>query len=117
MLAGWIFGLSSLITAVIIPTAAVLGVSYLHRRWNLQLAELETARIAASAQEAVMAAEQKFTGEEKSSETNQQKLNFAVGYLLKTLRRAGIIIDQVTAEEKIEAALGALRSRRAGSAV
>jgi len=90
---------------------AAVGVWYLNRRWTLQLSALELQQVAAFAQAAVTAAEQRHKDAPKSAETNQQKLDFATRNLLGHLKRAGIKLDRMAAEGMIEAQVNRLRSQ------
>src|SRR5881397_2861297 len=98
-------------TTLFRSTGAAVGVWYLNRRWTLQLSELELQQVAAFAQAAVTAAEQRHKDAPKSAETNQQKLDFATRNLLGHLKRAGIKIDRMAAEGMIEAQVNRLRSQ------
>ena len=66
MLTLFIFKLAGMVTAAAVSTGTAVGVWYLHRRWNLQLSELELQRIAAFAQAAVPATEQRHQDAPKS---------------------------------------------------
>jgi hypothetical protein len=106
-----IFKLAGIVIAAAGSTGAAVGVWYLNRRWTLQLSELELQQVAAFAQAAVTAAEQRHKDAPKSAETNQQKLDFATRNLLVHLKRAGIKIDRMAAEGMIEAQVNCLRSQ------
>ncbi len=106
-----IFKLAGIVIAAAGSTGAAVGVWYLNRRWTLQLSELELQRIAAFAQAAVTATEQRHKDAPKSAETNQQKLDFATRNLLGHLKRAGIKLDRIAAEGMIEAQVNCLRSQ------
>jgi hypothetical protein len=106
-----IFKLAGIVIAAAGSTGAAVGVWYLNRRWTLQLSELELQQVAAFAQAAVTAAEQRHKYAPKSAETNQQKLDFATRNLLGHLKRAGIKIDKMAAEGMIEAQVNRLRSQ------
>ena len=60
MLTALVLNLARLVVAAVLPTAAALGVRYLNRRWNLQITEMEMQQLNRIAQEAVIAADQKF---------------------------------------------------------
>lgn len=69
--------------------------------------------MSAFAREAVLADEQRYKDATKSTETNQQKLDYATRYLLKNLRRTGIMIDWQIARRVIEAHVHRLQSPEA----
>jgi len=111
MLTLLIFKLAGIVIAAAGSTGAAVGVWYLNRRWTLQLSELEWQQIAAFAQKAVTATEQRYKDAAPSAETNQQKLDFATRNLLGHLKRAGIKLDRIAAESMIEAQVNRLRSQ------
>jgi len=111
MLTLFIFKLAGMVAAAAGSTGAAVGVWYLNRRWTLQLSALELQQVAAFAQAAVTAAEQRHKDAPKSAETNQQKLDFATRNLLENLKRAGIKLDRIAAEGMIEAQVNRLRSQ------
>jgi len=111
MLTLFIFKLAGMVAAAAGSTGAAVGVWYLNRRWTLQLSALELQQVAALAQAAVTAAEQRHKYAPKSAETNQQKLDFATRNLLENLKRAGIKLDRIAAEGMIEAQVNRLRSQ------
>jgi len=111
MLTLLIFKLAGMVTAAAVSAGAAVGVWYLNRRWHLQLSELEWQQIAAFAQKAVTATEQRYKDAAPSAETNQQKLDFATRNLLGHLKRAGIKLDRIAAESMIEAQVNRLRSQ------
>ena len=111
MLTLLIFKLASLVTAGAVTTGAAVGVWYLNRRWHLQLSDLALQQIAAFAQQAVLATEQRYKDAPPSAATNQQKLDFATRTLLENLRRVGIKLDRRNAEIMIEAQVNRLRSQ------
>lgn len=113
MLTLFIFKLASMITVAAVSTGTAVGLWYLTRRWHLRLSELEWQQIAAGAQEAVTATEQRYKDAPKNAATNQQKLDFATRHLLGHLRRARINIDRIAAEGMIEAQVNRLRNREA----
>jgi Bacteriophage holin of superfamily 6 (Holin_LLH) len=111
MLVPLVFKLAAMAVAALVPTTAALGLRYLGRRWSLLLSDEEFRKIAALAQEAVIATEQQYKLVPKGHETNREKLEFATSSLLEALSRVGIHIDRSVAEEKIEAAVYRLRSQ------
>jgi hypothetical protein len=111
MLVPLVLKLATTAVVALVPTTAALGLRYLGRRWSLQLSDEEFRKIAALAQEAVIATEQQYKSVPKGHEANREKLEFATTRLLGALSRVGIHIDRNVAEEKIEAAVYRLRSQ------
>jgi negative regulator of sigma E activity len=116
MLLMLIFQLARMVTAAAVPTAAIMGLRYLNRRWHLQLTALETQQIAAYAREAVLAAEQKYKFAPETPDTNQQKLDYASCYMFERLRRAAITLSRQTVVGVIEAQLHGMRRPEAVTA-
>jgi Bacteriophage holin of superfamily 6 (Holin_LLH) len=117
MLTALVLNLARLVVAAVLPTAAALGVRYLNRRWNLQITEMEMQQLNRIAQEAVIAADQKFKHDPPGPPTNDRKREFAVQHLIAAAEKAGISVNRQFAEEKIEAILGIKRSQEQASAV
>jgi hypothetical protein len=116
MLVPFVFNLAGTVVAALVLTATALSVRYLGRRWRLQLSDEEFRKMAALAQEAVIATERQDKDVPKGDETNREKLDFATSSLLEMLRTIGIHIDRAVAEEKIEAAVYRLRSQARSAA-
>ncbi len=94
-----------IVMTVAVPTLSYMGITYLKRRWDIQLSQDEHLMLMNWAKHAVTASEQQFKHEPRSVERSKLKQDAAKNYILTNAHRRGIQVNEEIVREFVEAAV------------